>query len=159
MIAYSFTIQSWKSQEYTGKEGPVEEKFLVKKENFSDSSYQGEPYLNSLLDSVKLPSTKRSIESSDEPTDQTNAGTKNITCEEAPKIIGKDKCPYYNIPHVEITGDIPYDQLYVEIWCFPDAGTCSLDAGCSNLEETKSRSPDYKASASEWNKCYNNIFP
>lgn len=65
MIGYSFTIQSWKSQEYTSKEGPIEEKFLVRKRNRSDSSYLGEPYLNNLLDAVKMPSTKRSIESSD----------------------------------------------------------------------------------------------
>ncbi|MDP3973754.1 MAG: hypothetical protein Q8P92_02890 [Candidatus Daviesbacteria bacterium] len=65
MIAYSFSIVSWNSQEYTGKDGPIEEEFLVKKENFSDSFYQGEYYLTNLLDAVKMPSTKRPVESPD----------------------------------------------------------------------------------------------
>lgn len=153
MIGYSFTIQSWKSQEYTSKEEGVDEKFLVRKRNRSDSSYLGEPYLNNLLDAVKMPSTKRPVESLDEETDQTNAEPKNVTCEEALNIIGKDKCPHYNIPHIEITGDTVYDQIYIGIWCFPDVGTCSLDVGCSNLTETESRPPDYKMSAPEWEKC------
>lgn len=62
MIGYSFTMMSWNSKEYISKEGGVDEQFLVGKNNFSESFYQGEYYLTGLLDAVKMPSTKRSIE-------------------------------------------------------------------------------------------------
>ena len=97
MIAYSFTIMSWNSKEYTSADGPVEEKFLVSRRNLSDSFYQGEYYLNSLLNSVKMPSTKRSIESSDKNESgidsQTNA-PKEITCEEYKRLYGSKECRY-----------------------------------------------------------------
>lgn len=155
MMAYSFTIMSWNSREYTGADGPVEEKFLVKRRNFSDSSYQGEHYLASLLDSVKLSSTKRPIESPDNneskadvEDDQTNVETKYITCEESKKIMGVGgKCQHYTL--TDYTKDI-------EIWCFPTVGTCS-DVGCSNEIEMKTRPLDYKMTKSEWKKCHQGI--
>ena len=89
MMAYSFSIVSWNSQEYTGKDGPIEEEFLVKKNNFSDSFYQGEYYLTNLLDSVKMPSTKRPVESPDK-----NESAHKFTIEECQEV-GK-KLPIFN---------------------------------------------------------------
>jgi len=95
MIAYSFTIMSWKSQEYTSAEGPVGEKFLVSRKNFTENLYLGEHYLTTLLDSVKMPSSVRPSESSDKKESgidgQTNT-PKEITCEEYIRLIGSKDC-------------------------------------------------------------------
>ncbi|OGE31172.1 hypothetical protein A3C59_04160 [Candidatus Daviesbacteria bacterium RIFCSPHIGHO2_02_FULL_36_13] len=152
MMAYSFSIMSWNSKQYSKDDGSVEEKFFVKKENFSDSSYQGEPYLNNLLDAVKMPSTKRPIESSDkngskvdEQADQANVESKNITCEEWINL-GLSECKYYSLVTKE------KDQTKdLKIYCFSGPATVS-DQGSSYDLIINSRPPDYIAGF-EWDKC------
>lgn len=133
MIGYSFTIQSWKSQEYTrADELPVEDKFMVQRRNRSDSFYQGEYYLNNLLEAVKMPSTKRpeslptevskSTEKSAPATGfKSNSQTgslETITCDEVKKWVNPDgrreNCPAFIVS---------YDKPF--IWCaesFGEAG-------------------------------------
>ncbi|RJQ24855.1 hypothetical protein C4577_06955 [Candidatus Parcubacteria bacterium] len=144
MIAYSFTIMSWKSQEYTNADGlSVEEKFLVSRRNFTENLYLGEHYLTTLLDSVKMPSAKRPAESSDkkesEKDNQTNA-PKEITCEEYTRLIGSKDCRYWILNGVssglwcaDTTGELyrPTDQG-IEPFVIdsrpPDYSTNSFDA-------------------------------
>lgn len=138
MLAYSFTIMSWNSKEYTSKDGVVDEKFLVRKRNHSDSSYQGEPYLNNLLEAVKLPSTKRSIESSDKKEPGTNGQTntpKEITCEEWKRLAGSKGCRQW-----------VSDGISSGLWCADTTEELyrSTDQGIELLID--SRPPDYTLS-------------
>lgn len=114
MIGYSFTIMSWNSQEYTSANGlPVEEKFLVSRKNFTENLYLGEHYLTTLLDSVKMPSIKRPIESSDKKEsgkdNQTNA-PKEITCEEWKRLAGSKDCRQW-------TSYNDSEKISPGIWC------------------------------------------
>lgn len=147
MIAYSFTIMSWNSREYTGENGSMEEKFLVRKRNRSDSFYLEEHYLNNLLDAVKMPSTKKPVESSDKDgqTDQMKGEPRDITCEELKKIMaGECKQPSFISSGENLTGDL-------KIWCFSDKE--SLDDYDFISDVTKTQPPDYTMKSSEWKKC------
>ncbi|KKR88310.1 MAG: hypothetical protein UU38_C0010G0003 [Candidatus Wolfebacteria bacterium GW2011_GWB1_41_12] len=136
MMAYSFSIVSWNSQEYTGKDGPIEEEFLVKKNNFSDSFYQGEYYLTNLLDAVKMPSTKRPIERSDkkEPGIDSQTNTpREITCEKWKRLAGSKDCRQWAF----------YEKKGSGLWCADTTEELYrfTDYGMEPLFE--SRPPDY----------------
>ncbi len=149
MMAYSFTIMSWKSKEYTKAEGPVEEQFLVSKHNFSDTSYQGEYYLANLLDSVKMPSTKRPIKSSD--AEQKSNESKEITsCEELKEALGK--CPYF-VGSMWPSGSARPDPM--EFWCFVKAPTHDPVEGDSHFAvvSKRTRPSDYFMKLSEYDRC------
>lgn len=136
MIGYSFTIQSWKSQEYTrADELPVEDKFMVQRRNRSDSFYQGEYYVNNLLEAVKMPSTMRSTESPDKKDSKDDTQTKvkkDLNCEEWKRLAGSKDCRYWVL-----------DGVSSGLWC-ADTGEEIVrftDQGVETAND--SRPPDY----------------
>lgn len=156
-MAYSFTIMSWNSKEYTGKEELVGEQFLVRRRNRSDSFYQGEHYLASLLDAVKLPSTKRlepeptevstsTEESAPAAESASNSQTgelEKISCEELKEWVttGKDeKCPAQLIP-----ADKPF------IWCAEES------FGDLSLDEYMAANPPKYAYDFDYTECINSL--
>lgn len=86
-------------------------------------------------------------------TDQENAGSKNITCEQSKKIINKEKCPHWvRIEPGNNSPDIMEISGKHSIWCFFDVGTVT-DVGTSTDKAIRSRPPDYTMDPSEWDKC------
>ncbi|MBI2190017.1 MAG: hypothetical protein HYU49_00575 [Candidatus Levybacteria bacterium] len=142
MITYSFTMMSWKSQEYANGEGESLEGFHQSELNFSEEGYQGEDYLTRLIMSVKTPQPKLPSEEPDqgEPeADEQGAQTgelETITCEEykswqtSPKLREK-RCPAI------VT---PYDRRF--IWCAEDFGDLTADQYMERHPPTYARNFD-----------------
>lgn len=136
MFAYSFTIVSWNSKEYTSKDGAVEEQFLVDRWDFSDANYWGEHHLTGLLDAVKMPPTKRPTESPDEKKSKLDSLTNaqgRLTCEGMGKIIGSKECPQWVMQDYE-----------KGLWCAQSMDELVIYTADGNgVALFKNRPPDY----------------